>query len=137
MGAGPGAGYRPPLEPGRGPGWTLLAEAVAARVRPSEIDTIYLFRPYKREGREWGTAVVTCRAAEGGGRLRVYTARYMLVVRGKERGQSKIAVEETGLSPAEVIAQVMQAAAERTADSEPPVAVGPAAWYEGDEEVTR
>ena len=133
MGAGPGASYRPPVEPGRGPGWAKLAEAVAARVLPSEIDTIYLFRPLKREGREWGTAVVTCRAADGGARLRVYTARYMLVVRGKERGQSKVEVRETALSPAEVIARVMQEAAERTGDPEPPVAVGPAVWFEGKE----
>src|SRR5437762_1656153 len=136
MGAGAGPGARPPLDPGRGPGWAKLAEAVALRVPPSEIETIYLFRPWKREGREWGTAVVACRAAEGtgegaGGRLRVYTARYMLIVRGKERGQSRIEVEETALSPADVIARVMQAAAERTGDPEPPVAVGPAVWYEG------
>jgi hypothetical protein len=108
-----------------------VAEAVALRVSPSEIETIYLFRPWKREGREWGTAVVACRATEGGERLRVYTARYMLIVRGKERGQSRIEVEETALSPADVIARVMQTAAERTGDSEPPVAVGPAVWYEG------
>jgi hypothetical protein len=63
--------------------------------------------------------------------LRVYTARYMLIVRGKERGQSRIEVEETGLSPADVIARVMQAAADRTGDAEPPVALGPAVWYEG------
>ena len=136
MGAGAGPGARPPLDPGRGPGWAKLAEAVALRVPPSEIETIYLFRPWKREGREWGTAVVACRATEGeggggGGRLRVYTARYMLIVRGKERGQSRIEVEETALSPADVIARVMQAAAERTGDPEPPVAVGPAVWYEG------
>ncbi len=131
MGAGADARYGPPLEPGRGPGWAKLAEAVAARVPPSEIETIYLFRPLKREGREWGTAVVACRGEQGGDRLRVYTARYMLVVRGKDRGQSKIEVEETALSPAEVIAQVMQAAAERTGDPEPPVAVGPGVWYEG------
>lgn len=131
MGAGVGPGYGAPLAPGRGPGWAKLAEAVALRIAPSTIETIYLFRPLKREGREWGTAVVTCRPVEGDTRLRVYTARYMLVVRGKERGQSKIHVEETGLSPAEVIAQVMQTAAERTGDAEPPVAVGPAVWYEG------
>ncbi len=135
MGAGAGAGDRSPLAPGRGPGWAKLAEAVAQRVAPAEIETIYLFRPWKREGREWGTAVVACRAeggaGAGGGRLRVYTARYMLVVRGKERGQSRIEVEETGLSPAEVIERVMRAAAERTGDPEPPVAVGPAVWYDG------
>ena len=128
MGAGAGAGDRAPLTPGRGPGWAKLAEAVAQRVPPAEIETIYLFRPWKREGREWGTAVVACRAE--GSRLRVYTARYMLVVRGKERGQSRIEVEETALSPVAVIERVMRAAAERTGDPEPPVAVGPAVWYE-------
>ena len=131
MGAGAGAGDHPPVAPGRGPGWAKLAEAVAKQVPPDEIETIYLFTPLKREGREWGTAVVARRSAEGGGRLRVYTARYMLVVRGKERGQSRVEVIETGLSPAEVIAQVMQATAERTGDREPPVAVGAAVWYEG------
>jgi hypothetical protein len=129
MGAGVGAGYRPPLEPGRGPGWAKLAEAVAARVAPPEIETIYLFRPLKRDGREWGTAVVACRAPDGGARLRVYTARYMLIVRGKDRGQARIDVRETALSPAEVIAHVMESAAERSGDPEPPVAVGPAVWY--------
>ena len=130
MGAGAGAGDHPPVAPGRGPGWAKLAEAVVKQVPPDEIETIYLFTPLKREGREWGTAVVARRSAEGGGRLRVYTARYMLVVRGKERGQSRVEVIETGLSPAEVIAQVMQATADRTGDPEPPVAVGAAVWYE-------
>jgi hypothetical protein len=131
MGAGAGAGDRAPVEPGRGPGWAKLAAAVAERVPPSAIETIYLFRPWKREGREWGTAVIACRTPDGGDRLRVYTARYMLIVRGKERGQYRVEVEETALSPADVIARVMQAAADRTGDPDPPVAVGPAVWYEG------
>ncbi|MBI1966631.1 MAG: hypothetical protein HYS40_01455 [Gemmatimonadetes bacterium] len=100
-----------------------------AQVPPAEIETIYLFRPIKREGREWGTAVVTRTSPEG--RLRVYTARYMLVVRGKERGQSKVEVEEVGLTPAQVLEQVLAAAAERTGEAEPPVAVSRAVWYEG------
>jgi hypothetical protein len=110
---------------------------VEAQVPPAEIETIYVFRPIKRQGREWGTAVVTRKntapdAAGGGrGRLRVYTAKYMLIVRGKERGQSKIEVAEVALSPAEVLAQVMQATVDRGGDTEPPVALGPAAWYEG------
>ncbi|MGH7538949.1 MAG: hypothetical protein ACREMF_09955 [Gemmatimonadales bacterium] len=120
-----GAGARP----GQGPGWEKLASAVSAAVPPAEIETVYLFRPIKRAGREWGTAVVTRRHAEG--RLRVYTARYMLVVRGKEKGQSRVEVEEVALSPAEVVAQVMQRTAERTGEAEPPEAYGPAVWYEG------
>ena len=133
MGAGPDpvSGVDPlgaAARPGQGPGWAKLAAAVAAAVPSSEIETIYLFRPLKREGREWGTAVVTRRHPEG--RLRVYTARYMLVVRGKEKGQSRVEVEEVALSPAEVVAQVMQSTAGRTGEAEPPVAVGSGVWYE-------
>src|SRR5207245_9697906 len=96
MGAGPPL---PPRDraalkrgPGEGPGWAKLAEAVAAEVPPAEIDTIYLFRPLRVEGREWGTAVIARRAPDGGGRLRGHTARYMLVVRGKEGGHSGVEV---------------------------------------------
>ncbi|HET7791375.1 MAG TPA: hypothetical protein VFK78_11330 [Gemmatimonadales bacterium] len=98
-----------------------------SQVPPADIETIYLFRPIKREGREWGTAVVTQRTTEG--RLRVYTARYMLVVRGKDRGQARVEVEEVGLSPAEVVAQVMQATADRSGESEPPIETGPRVWF--------
>jgi len=124
-----GAGGFAPLAPGQGAGWAKLAAAVETQVPPGEIETIYVFQPIKRAGKEWGTAVVTRKS--GDGRLRVYTARYMLVVRGKERGQSKIEVEEVALSPAEVLAKVMQATVDRGGDTEPPVELGPAVWYEG------
>ncbi len=117
--------------PGQGAGWAKLAAAVEAQVPPAEIETIYVFQPIKRQGREWGTAVVTRKSAGPEGRLRVYTAKYMLVVRGKERGQSKIEVVEVALSPADVLAQVMQATVDRGGDTEPPVELGPAVWYEG------
>jgi len=126
-----GAGGFAPLAPGHGAGWAKLAAAVEAQVPPAEIDTIYVFQPIKRQGREWGTAVVTRKSVGPEGRLRVYTAKYMLVVRGKERGQSKIEVEEVALSPAAVLAQVMQATVDRGGDTEPPVELGPAVWYEG------
>ena len=118
-----------PPSPGQGAGWAKLAAAVEALVPPAEIETLYVFRPIKREGKEWGTAVVTRKAADG--RLRVYTAKYMLVVRGKERGQTKIEVVEVALSPAEVLAKVMEAMVDRGGDTEPPVELGPAVWYEG------
>ncbi|HLZ46953.1 MAG TPA: hypothetical protein VKQ05_14850 [Gemmatimonadales bacterium] len=132
MAASLGAGAFSPLAPppGQGAGWAKLAAAVEAQVPPGEIETIYVFRPIKREGKEWGTAVVTRKAPDG--RLRVYTAKYMLIVRGKDRGQSKIEVVEVALSPAEVLAQVMQATVDRGGgDTEPPVELGPAVWYEG------
>jgi len=95
---------------------------------PAEIEAIYLFRPIKREGREWGTAVVTRKSGED--RLRVYTAKYMLIVRGKDRGQAKVELTEVALSPAEVLTQVMQATADRSGESEPPMEVGPGTWYD-------
>src|SRR2546430_9794359 len=104
MGAGSDARHPGALTPGQGsgPGWAKLAAAVAAEVPPAEIETIYLFRPIKREGREWGTAVVTRRNPEG--RVRGYTAKYMLVVPGKEPGETRPAVEEGALQPAESLA---------------------------------
>jgi len=131
MGAGSDSGAGRPLTFGQGPGWAQLATAVAAQVPPAEIETIYLFRPMKRDGCEWGTAVVTRRAEEGSSRLRVYTARYKLIVRGKERGRWKGDVVEVALSPVEVLAQVMQATGDRSGDPEPPVVVERSAWYEG------
>jgi hypothetical protein len=122
----PLAGGGPPPA-GTGPGWAKVAAAVEAQVPPAEIETIYVFRPIKRDGKEWGTAVITRKAADG--RLRVYTAKYMLVVRGKERGQSKIDVTEVALSPAEVLAQVMQATVDRGGDTEPPAELGAGVWY--------
>jgi hypothetical protein len=143
MGTGAGSGFGEPLiaaplpqpVPGIGRGWTEVAAAVARAVPPHEIETIYVFRPIKRDGREWGTAVVTrvsapLDAAAGAPRLRVYTARYMLIARGKERGRVKAEVEEVALSPAEVLSQVMQATADRNGDPEPPSIVERAAWYE-------
>ena len=108
-----------------------MAAAVEAEMPTPEIETIYLFRPITREGREWGTAVVTRKSGDGGARLRVYTAKYMLIVRGKDRGQAKVELKEVGLSPAEVLAQVMQATADRSGEAEPPVEVAPGAWYDG------
>jgi hypothetical protein len=102
---------------------------VKAFVPPAEIEAIHVFRPIKREGREWGTAVITRRHPEG--RLQVFTVKYMLIVRGKDRGQSKVVVEEVGLSPEETLQRVMQTTAEKSGEVDPPVALGPGAWYEG------
>jgi len=129
MGAGADPRVPSPVAPGQGPGWAKVATAVEAEMPPAEIETIYLFRPIKREGREWGTAVVTRKTEQG--RLRVYTVKYMLIVRGKDRGQAKVELTEVGLSPAEVLAQVMQGTADRTGETEPPVELGPSVWYEG------
>jgi hypothetical protein len=129
MGTGSDAGLRHPVSAGRGPGWTQVAAAIAAELPPAELVSIYVFRPYKRDGREWGTAVVTRHGDLARGRLRVYTARYMLITRGKERGRAKVEVREVGLSPAEVLVQVMQETVDRSGDAEPPATLERGVWY--------
>lgn len=96
---------------------------------PEEIERLWLFQPLRQEDREWGTAVLARRS--DGGRLRVYTATYMLVIRGRDRGQSKVTLEEVGESPAEVVEDTVRGVTERSGDVEPPVEIAPALWYGG------
>lgn len=104
-----------------------VARAVAEAMPPPEIARIWLFPPVRREGREWGTAVVA-RQVEGG-RVRVYTAGYVLVTRGRERGQAKVLLDEVGESPAEVVDQVIRGVQQRAGETEPPAEIERAIWY--------
>src|SRR5258705_13800574 len=76
-----------PPGPGQGAGWAKLAAAVEAQVPPAEIETLYVFRPIKREGKEWGTPAAPPQAPPG--RLPAYTAKYTPPARGQERRPPK------------------------------------------------
>lgn len=117
-----------PREPGLELGWLRTAQSLAEVVRSEEIDGIWLFPPVRREEREWGTAVVSRLSGEG--RRRIYTASYMLVVRGRERGQGKVVVEEVGESPIAVVHEVLRGVQERAGEAEPPVEIPPKLWYQ-------
>ena len=125
-----GTGARPTRAAGLGPGWARVAASVAQAVPPAEIERIWLFPPVRQEDREWGTAVIGRRAE--GDRLRVYTAGYMLVVRGRERGQGRVVVDEVGESPAAVIDDVIRGVQERAGEADPPVEVATTVWYGAD-----
>jgi len=107
-------------------GWEQLAEAVAQVLPPSEIDDIWIFPPLRRDAREWGTAVLSRRDGE---RRRIYTARYVLTIKGKERGRFESSVVEVGTGPQEVLLRVLQEAQRRTEDEQPPVSVPPDQWF--------
>lgn len=112
--------------PGSGPGWARLAEAVAATVPPAEVEAVWVFTPLRREGREWGTAVL---ARADGDRRRIYTARYALNIKGKERGKFEASVEEVGSGPVEALDRLVQDAHRRIDDEQPPLPVAPEAWF--------
>jgi hypothetical protein len=113
--------------PGLGLGWTRLAAKVAEQIPAADIARIWLFLPVRRSEREWGTAVIARRV--GAGRFRVYTGRYMLVARGRARGEGRLLVEEVGESPEEVVAEVIRGVQDRAGEAEPPIEIEPTLWY--------
>ena len=125
MGSGLGVN-QPAGAPGVGLGWSRLAAEVARILPREEVDGVWAFPNIRREGREWGTAVVT---RVEGDRRRIYTARYLLVLKGKERGQFQATVEEVGSGPVETLAQLLREAHQRTDDEYPPVPVALADWF--------
>ena len=113
---------------GLGLGWTRIADAVARRLPVAEVERIWVFQPVRRDDREWGTAVIARRAAPG--RLTVYTGSYILFVRGREKGQGRVEVEEVGEGPEDVLADVLRGVQERAGEAEPPGEVPVRAWYD-------
>jgi len=109
-----------------GAGWTRLAAAVAEQIPPVEVDGVWVFSLLRHEGREWGTAVLS---RVNGDRRRIYTARYMLVLKGKERGKFEASVQEVGSGPVEALAQLLLEAQRRIDDDQPPLAVPPEGWF--------
>jgi hypothetical protein len=107
-------------------GWTRLAGAVAEVLPPAEVDGVWIFSPLRHEGKEWGTAVLS---RLDGDRRRIYTARYVLAMKGKERGKFEASVQEVGSGPVAALAQLLHDARKRIDDEQPPIPVPPESWF--------
>ena len=107
-------------------GWARLAGAVAEVVPPAEVDGVWIFSPLWHEGREWGTAVLS---RLDGDRRRIYTARYVLAIKGKERGKFEATVQEVGSGPVTALTRLLQDAQKRIDDDQPPTPVPPESWF--------
>jgi hypothetical protein len=105
-----------------------VADAVGQAVPVAQVERIWLFPPVRRDDREWGTAVVARRV--GPDRVHIYTASYRLVVRGRERGQAQVTVDDVGEMPDEVLAEVIRGVQQRASEEEPPVEIPAALWWE-------
>jgi hypothetical protein len=109
-----------------GLGWERLAQAVAEVLPPAEVDGIWAFTPMRRETKEWGTAVLS---RVDGDRRRIYTARYVLAIKGKERGKFEASVQEVGSGPLDAFNRLVQEAQRRIDDEHPPISVPPDLWF--------
>ena len=107
-------------------GWARLAGAVADVLPPAEVDGVWVFSPLRHDGREWGTAVLS---RLDGDRRRIYTARYVLAIKGKERGKFEASVREVGSGPVAALAQLLREAQKRIDDEQPPTPVPPESWF--------
>jgi hypothetical protein len=107
-------------------GWDRLAQTVAERVPPAEIDAIWVFAPLRRDAREWGTAILS---RIDGDRRRIYTARYVLNIKGKERGKFESSMEEVGSGPVEALDRLLHEAHQRLDDEHPPIPMSPDTWF--------
>jgi hypothetical protein len=109
-----------------GLGWERLAQAVAEILPPAEVDGVWVFSPVRRETKEWGTAVLSRVEGE---RRRIYTARYVLAIKGKERGKFEASIQEVGSGPLDAFNRLVQEAQRRIDDEHPPISVPPESWF--------
>jgi hypothetical protein len=116
----------PTNEPGTGSGWERLSEALRQALPIEELDRIWAFRVVRREGQDFGTAILS---RVDGVRRRIYTAGFVLTVKGKRRGQFEWFLDELGSGPLEALDELLALVPKRSDDEEPPLEVAPAAWF--------
>ncbi|MEO8448495.1 MAG: hypothetical protein ABI647_01820 [Gemmatimonadota bacterium] len=112
--------------PGIGDGWTRLAQEIRTVLPPEEIDGVWVFRVLRHEGKDWGTAILSRVEAD---RRRIYTARFVLAVKGKQRGKFTHELEEVGSGPLEALAELLALVPKRSDEEEPPTEIDRALWF--------
>lgn len=119
-----------PGGPGQGPAWERLAEGLRADLPAPEIDRLWVFRVVRREGRDFGTAILS---RVEGDRRRIYTARFVHTVKGKQRGKFEWALEEVGSGPLEALDELLALVPKRSDEEEPPTPVPVELWFPPEE----
>ncbi len=102
-----------------GSGWRRLAAYVAEGIPVPEIDGVWQFRTLRRDGCEYGTALVARVDGEERERRRIYTARFVHVLKGPERGKFEVALEEVGSGPVETLGRLLAGVRKRLEDEDP------------------
>ena len=106
-------------------GWARLAEAALAVLPVDEVEGIWQFQPIRLERRELGTAILALR---DGDRRRIWTARYALTIRGRERGAFEHSLEEVGSGPVEALEELLVSVRRRLGEDDAPMPVPLDQW---------
>lgn len=89
-----------------GEGLAHVLDRVAALMPKAEVEAVWSFPGVRREGREHGVAVIARRLS--GERHQVYRARYVLQLKGQDRGRWAVELEETAEAPAALLPEVIE-----------------------------
>lgn len=108
------------------PGWDRLGELLRGALPVAELDRIWAFRVVRRDGQDFGTAILS---RVDGERRRIYTAGFVLTVKGKKRGHFTWFLDEVGSGPLGALDELLALVPKRAEDDEPPEEVDPAAWF--------
>jgi hypothetical protein len=108
-------------------GWARLAEAALAVLPVEAVEGIWQFQPIRLERRELGTAILALR---DGDRRRIWTARYALTIRGRERGAFEHSLEEVGSGPVEALEELLVNVRRRLGEDDAPMPVPIDQWRE-------
>jgi hypothetical protein len=112
--------------PGAGPGWDKLAEALREAMPVAEVDRVWAFRVVRKEGQDFGTAILS---RVDGARRRIYTAGFVLQVKGKKRGQFTWFLDEVGSGPLAALDELLALVPRRSDEEEPPAPVDVPSWF--------
>lgn len=115
-----------PLGSGEGPHWERLADWLAERMNIEAIDGVWVFRVLRRDHREFGTAVLS--TIDGDRRI-IHTARYVAIIKGKQRGGFEAHLDEVGSGPLDTLHELLALVPVRADDEDPPTAVDVALWF--------
>lgn len=115
-----------PIAPGTGPGWSRLATALRQALPPEEVDGVWVFRTLRTGPKEFGTAIVSRVSGE---RRRIYTARYALDIKGRQRGAFDWGMDEVGSGPLEALDELLALVPARGVEEEPPAPIDPLLWF--------
>ena len=127
-GEAPGGRFVVPADPAvYGEGLARALDAVAERMPKAEVESIWAFPGVRRAGREYGVAVICRRAAAG--RYIVYRARFVLQLKGQERGKVLLDLEETAEAPADLLPRVIEGVRRRADEAGDAELVDLTSWH--------
>ncbi|MEK6610886.1 MAG: hypothetical protein AABZ35_08185 [Gemmatimonadota bacterium] len=112
-----------------------LLAAIAEQMPRDEVDAVWVFPGVRREGREYGVAVVS--RVAGGDRRRVYRARYTVKLKGQERGKTALELYETAETPAALVPEVIEGVRRRADEAGDAELVDLTEWKSGDGDAPR